>query len=306
MDRMTSLEVLVAIVDHGGFARAAERLGISPTMVSAHVARLEDRLGARLLTRSTRRFALTAQGHRFVEEARAILDAVRSAEANVRRGTQGLSGRVAINVPAAIGLRFIVPAIPLFRELHPMVAFDLSLSDHTPAFRPESHDLVIRAGVGAEGRGEILTLGHTRFVQVASPAYLARRGTPETIQQLEEHDCILYATAERPVGQWRFVRETERRSLRPRSVLTFNHGSALAEAALAGLGIGQTLELLVARELAEGRLVSVLSQWNADPVDLQLFIAEDRRARRAVRAAAEFLRDRVDWSGLAADPVIRQ
>ena len=302
MDRFTSLEVLVAIVDHGGFGRAAQRLGISPTMVSAHLARLEDRLGTRLIHRSTRRFALTTEGHRFVEESRAILEALRSAEANARRGSGGPSGRVAINVPSAIGLRFVVPAIPLFRTLHPQVAFDLSLADHTPALHPEGHDLVIRTGVAREGRDEVLTLGQTRFVQVASPEYLERRGIPANLAQLEEHDCILYATAERPLGQWRFQRGAERRSLRPGSVLTFNHGSALGEAALAGLGIAQTLELLVARELADGRLVRVLPEWNTEPVDLQLFITEDRRKREAVGAAARFLRERVDWSGLGGAP----
>lgn len=297
MDRLTSLEVFVAIVDNGSFGRAAERLGLSPTMVSSHLARLEDRLGTRLIHRTTRRFALTPQGHLFLEEARTILDAIRQAENMVRRSDAGPSGRVAIDTPGAIGLRFIVPALPLLRATHPGVVLDLSVGDRSMTARPESFDMLIRVDIPAEGRGEIIKLGETRFVQIASPDYLKRRGTPQTPDDLHDHDCILFATVERPVGQWRFVREGERRSVRPNSIATFNHGDAIAAAAAAGVGIGQTLELLVAPELASGKLCRVLGDWNRKSVDIQLFLPQDRRDRPAVRAVAEFLRTKIDWSG---------
>lgn len=304
MDRLTSLEVLVAIVDHGGFGKAAERLGLSPTMVSTHLARLEDRLGTRLIHRSTRRFALTAQGHVFVEEARAILDAIRQAENMVGRGDAGPIGRVAIDAPGAIGLRFVVPALPRFRQAHPRVALDLSVGDRNMLFRPEGFDMLIRVGVPPEGKGEVAPLGRTRFVQIASPDYLARRGVPLTPDELHDHDCILYATVERPVGQWRFIRHGEKRSLRPASVASFNHGDAIAAAAVAGLGIAQTLEMLVMPELETGKLVRILTDWNAESVDLQLFIPQDRVKRPAVRAVAQFLREQIDWSGTVLVPEI--
>lgn len=297
MDRLTSLEVLVAIVDHGGFGRAAERLGLSPTMVSTHLARLEDRLGARLIHRSTRRFALTAQGHIFVDEARRILDSIREAENMVGRGDLGPVGRVAIDAPGAIGLRFVVSAIPHLRLAHPHVAIDLSVGDRNMLFRPEGFDMLIRVGQPPEGKGEAIPLGRTRFVQVASPAYLARRGVPETPDDLHDHDCILYTTVERPIGQWRFTRNGEKRSLRPTGVASFNHGDAITRAAVAGVGIAQTLEMLVVPELAAGTLVPLLTSWNQEWVDIQLFIPQDRVKRAPVRAVADFLRDRIDWSG---------
>lgn len=296
MDRLTSLEVLVAIVDSGGFARAAGRLNMSPAMVSTHVARLEDRLGTRLLHRSTRRFALTPEGHVFIDEARAILDAVSHAENAVRRGGTGPSGRVAIDAPSALGLRFIVPALPLFRESHPRIAIDLSVGDRSTLFQAEGFDLLVRVGSPPDGKGEVIPLGRTRFVQIASPAYIARRGAPATPDEIHEHDTILYTTAERPIGRWRFWKDGEKRSLRPIGVAAFNHGDAITAAALAGLGIGQTLEMLVLPELAAGTLVPVLTEWNRDDIDIQLFIPADRARRPAVKAAAEFLRDRIEWS----------
>jgi len=295
MDRLTGFEVFVAIVDSGSFSRAAERLALSPTMVSTHLARLEDRLGTRLINRTTRRFGLTPHGHMFLEQARAILEAVEQAESLVQMRDMGPSGHVALDAPGAIGLRFVVPALPQLRALHPRIALDLSVGDRSMMFRPDGFDMLIRIGVPAEGKGEVINLGRTRFVQVASPDYLARRGEPVTPDDLHDHDCVLYATVDRPVGQWRFVRGKERRSLRPASVATFNHGDAIAAAAVAGVGIGQTLEMLVAPELASGRLKPVLTEWNRESVDVQLFIPQDRVKRQAVRAVAQFLRDQVDW-----------
>lgn len=298
MDRLASFEVLVAIVDCGGFARAAERLGMSPTMVSTHLARLETRLGTRLIHRSTRRFALTPEGHLFADETRAILEAIRMAESSIRGGTAGPSGRVAIDAPGAIGLRFVVPALPEFRALHPRIAIDLNVGDRNSAFHLQGFDMLLRVGVSPEGKGELVKLGQTRFVQVASPDYLARRGCPSTPDELHDHDTILYATMERPIGQWRFWRDEVKRTLRPSSVATFNHGDAIATAAAAGVGIAQTLEMLVASELAAGTLVPIMTDWNRDPVDVQLFIPQDRARRPAVRVTAEFLRDQVNWQSL--------
>jgi len=296
-DRLTPLQVLVAIVDSGGFARAAERLAMSPTMVSTHLARLESRLGTRLIHRSTRRFTLTAEGHMLVAEARALLHSLDAAEEAVRRGRAGPSGRVRIEAPGALGLRFIAPALPRFRAAYPHIVLDVNVSDRTGSERPQAMDLMVRVGLPLDGKSEVLRLGQTRFVQVASPEYLARRGAPERPEDLLEHETVVYTTTDRPIGLWRFVRGEERRAMRLTGVATFNHGDAITSAVVAGLGIAQTLELLVAPELEAGALVQVLPDWNADPVDIQLLFAPDRRNRPAVRAVIDFLRSEVDWRG---------
>jgi len=298
MDRFAALEVFVAIVDNGGFSRAAGRLNMSPAMVSTHLARLEERLGAKLIERTTRRIDLTPQGRHFLEEARTILTTLAQAEAAARRGAQGPSGRVQIDAPGAIGLRFLVPALSRLRALHPEIVLDLSVGDRGTVFRTDGFDLLVRVGEPGEGRGHVVPLGETRFVQVASPDYLARRGTPRTPEALLEHDLVTYATAASPIGhRWRFWRDGEMHWLRPLGVAAFNHGDAIARAIEAGVGIGQTLEMLVVPEIAEGRLVPILTEWNRNHVPIQLVMAEDRAARPAVKAVADFLRDSVDWSG---------
>lgn len=299
MGRLIGLEVLVAIVDSGGFSRAAERLAMSRTMVSVHLARLEDRLGTQLIRRSTRRFTLTPQGHFLVDEARTILAALERAENAVRQTRSGTSGRVAIDVPGAIGLRFIAPALSAFRIQQPGITLDLSLGDHTTTLRPDGYDLLIRIGP-AEGKGAIFTLGRTRLVQVASPDYIARKGMPFTLDDLRQHDCILYTTTHQPVGQWQFSRQGKNHVLRPRSAATFNHGDAITSAALTGIGIAQTLEMLVSAELADGRLIPVLEDWNDQTVPLQLFIPADSVGKATVCAVADFLRQNIAWPGARA------
>jgi len=294
-DRLTPLQVLVAIVDSGGFARAAERLAMSPTMVSTHVARLESRLGTRLIHRSTRRFALTAEGHMLVEEARSLLQALDAAEHAVRHGVAGPSGRVAIEAPGALGLRFVAPALPRMRGALPRIVLDVNVNDHVRLERSQSVDIMVRVGLTPDGKGEVIRLGQTRFVQVASPEYLARRGVPDRPEQLPDHDTVVYTTLDRPIGQWRFVRGDERRSVRLTGVATFNHGDAITNAVVAGLGIAQTLELLVGPELASGALVPVLADWNTDPVDIQLHVPHDSMRRPAVKAVVDFLVREVDW-----------
>ena len=295
LDRLTGLQVLVAIVDCGGFARAAQKLAMSATMVSTHIARLESRLGAQLIHRSTRRFSLTPEGRLLVEEARAVLASLDAAEDAVRLGTSGPGGRVAIEAPGAIGLRFIAPALPAFRAAYPRVVLDVNVSDRFNSERLQSVDIMVRVGLPHDGKSEVIRLGQTRFVQVASPDYVARRGVPARPEDLLAHDAVVYTTFDRPVAQWRFVRGEERRAIRPTGVATFNHGDAITKAVVAGLGVAQTLELLVAPELASGTLVPVLPDWNTDPVDIQLHIPPDRLRRRAVRAVADFLTRQIDW-----------
>lgn len=297
MDRLTGFEVFLAIVDNGGFSRAAERLGMSPAMVSTHLARLEDRLGTRLIDRSTRRFALTLEGHRFLHDARAILDAVTEAENGVRRGAHQPKGWLRIDAPGAIGMRLIVPAIEPLRRLYPEVAVDLSFGEHRSEMQAEGIDIIIRVGTPPPDRGVNMVLGKTRFVQVASPDYIARMGVPATLEELTQHDMIVYATSERPLGQrWRFEKEGEMRWVRPQAAAAFNHGDAIAAAAVAGVGIAQTLEVLVAPEIRAGALVPVLADWNPAAADIHLFMPRDRAKRPAVSRVAEYLAQHVDWT----------
>jgi DNA-binding transcriptional LysR family regulator len=295
MDRLTSLEVFCAVVDQGGFTRAAEHLSMSPAMVSTHLSRLEERLGVQLLIRTTRRLGLTQRGRQFLEEARHILSALAAAEAAASGG--GLpSGRVRIDTPASLGINFLIPAIPEFRRQYPQIIIDLTLGDRGVIFRPDGFDIVIRVGEMPHSEGVVQKLGQTRLVQVASPAYLAAHPAPHTPEELAAHDGIIYASTQAQADKsWRLSAHGETRWLHPREAVTLNDGEALRDAALGGAGIAQTLEILVARELAEGRLVRVMPEWNQEPLPIYQLSPADRHERAAVQAARRFLAEAIDW-----------
>ena len=296
MDRLTGYEVLAAVVDGGGFARAARALGMSVSMTSTHVSRLEQRVGTRLLTRSTRRLELTAAGQRFLAEARSILEAVAAAESSAGVGKRRPACRVRIDAPTSLGLRYILPSLAAFRAEFPSISLDLSLGDRGTQFRLDSFDVVLRVGDIDQGDVATTHLTETHFVQVAAPDYLRARGTPKTPEDLHGHDCILYASTGSPGGNhWRFERAGKTRWLRPRAVMTFNHGDAIRAAAVAGIGVAQTLDMLIKPDLESGGLIRILKDWNRTPVPVSALAARDRAASPAVAATLGFLANRVNW-----------
>lgn len=297
MDRLRSLEVFVEIVDRGSMSRAADALRMSPTMVTTHLAHLEARLGKRLLDRSTRRLALTREGQRFLEDTRRILAGLRAAEETVRGGGNAPRGRVRIDAPASVGHHYLLPAIPAFRAAYPEVAIDLSFGDRGIVFRPDGFDVLVRVGETYPENADVRMLGSTRMILVAAPDYLARCGTPVSLADIEEHNCIIYAAVDQPGGhRWNFTIDGATRWLRPNAVLSFNDGDAIAAAAVAGLGIARTLEMLVVGELATGRLVRLFGDVEAEPIPISAFAPDDRCDSPAVAAVLDFL-ERLDWTG---------
>ena len=295
MDRLTALEVFVAIVEYNGFARAARVLRMSPAMVSTHMTRLEERLGAPLLNRTTRRIELTQQGLQFLEETRHVLAALAAAETSVQHGGVP-AGRVRIDAPASLGLKFIIPAIPAFRRAYPKIVLDLSLGDRGTIFRSEGFDIIIRVGEVPSTDAVTQKLGQTRFVQVVAPDYLARHPMPTAPEDLLHHSCIAYASSYAlEESRWRFRKGGEMRWLKPPGMALFNHGEAIRDAAILGVGIAQTLEMLVADALAEGKLTRVLDDWNQDPVPVYQLSPQGRYERTAVQAVWRFLASAIDW-----------
>ena len=299
MDRFRELEVFVAIVDLGSFAKAAKRLRLSPAMVTTHLNRLEERLDVRLLNRTTRRLDLTEQGRLFIEDARRLLDDLSAAENGLRRGERRPAGRVRIDAPASLGTLHLVPALSQFKAAFPEIVIELTLGDRGTIYRADGFDILLRVGAAPPTDYLTRSLGETRFILVAAPAYLARRGTPRAPQDLLHHDCILYASVESPGGDpWRFRESGEMLRIRPPAAYTFNDGRAISEAAIAGNGIAQTLEMLVRAPVAEGRLVSLLENWTTATAPVVVASAPDRYRLPAVRAVMDFMAERIDW-GLA-------
>jgi DNA-binding transcriptional LysR family regulator len=296
MDRLKALEVFVAIAELGSFRRAALQLRLSPAMVTTHLNRLEEQLGVRLIARTTRRLDLTDRGHSFLKDARAILQMVTAAEKRVGSGDGRPTGHVRLDAPASLGTLYLVPALKRLREAYPDIVIDLTLGDRGTQFRADGFDILLRVGELPRADSVASPLGETRFVLVAAPAYLERRGAPGSLPELLDHDCILYSTVEVPGGSpWRFERDGEPHRISPNAVLTFNDGRAITDAAIAGNGLAQNLEMLVQEPLADGRLVRVLESWCNATAPVVLLCPTDRHELPAVRAVMDFLAEQVAW-----------
>lgn len=295
MDRLTALEAFVAVAEAGSFTKAAARMRLSTAMMTLHISRLEQHLGARLFNRTTRRVDLTEDGRQLLEHAQAALNAYATAEKALQPGN-GLTGRVRLDVPASVGHAFIVPALAEFRHLYPDIVLDLTLGDRGTFFRLDGFDIVMRTGETPMSGWLTVPLGQTRLVCLASPAYIDRHGTPLVPEDLNHHRCILYASVEMPGGNpWTFVDGNRRFRVRPPATFSFNDGAAIMATARAGLGIAQNLQMLAQRDLDAGTLLPVLRDMAGSPLSVVLMGARERLAIPHVRAVLNFLTERIDW-----------
>ncbi len=243
----------------GGLTRAGERLGVSKSIISRRLAKLEDELGARLLTRTTRGISLTEAGTEFLVYAQRILHDAEEARAAIAGQDGELAGQLRLAAPLAFGIRHLAPALAIFAERHPRLAIDVSYGDHVHDIVRDGYDAAIR--IGSLGNSSLLARRITsiRSVVAASPAYLARRGTPQTPQDLSRHEALIYASTRDP-GTWVFDGKPRPISVRVQGRMRADSGEALAAAALAGLGIGVFPTFLIYQQLRDGELVALLEQ----------------------------------------------
>jgi DNA-binding transcriptional LysR family regulator len=259
-DHLKGIAPFLATADAGSFTRAAEKLHLSSSAVSKSVARLEARLGVILFERSTRRLQLSSAGHAYYATCKRVLQELVDAE-NVLAEQEGeLAGKVRIGVPASYGRMRVMPALIDLCEKYPQLQPSIVFSDRFADLFEERIDIAVR--IGAPGNwpptlGQ-MQLGEERLIFCAAPAYLARRGTPAAITDLDGHDCIAYGRGDGTAAPWLFAGEdgVERRAVRLR--LTVGDAEAQTAAVLAGLGIAQQATWLVHEHLASGAIVEVL------------------------------------------------
>lgn len=297
MERAGEMEVFARVVDEGGFSAAARALDLTPSAVSKLVARLEARLGSRLLHRTTRALTLTDEGEAYYRAALPILRDLDDAEAAAAGGS--VHGRLRINATVPFGNQHVVPAILSFRSLHPRIEIELALSDAMVDLVAERVDVAIRMGDLPDSSLMARRLGQSRRVVCASPAYLTRRGVPEVPGDLAGHDCLTFSFR-RAHPVWPFRRGGQEAATVVAGGLIVNNGETMKQMALAGAGIIRVGLFHVARELAEGRLVPLLEDWN--PGDLEqihaVYVGGGHVPRR-VRAFIDHLA-----MELADDPVL--
>ncbi|PKA45001.1 LysR substrate-binding domain-containing protein [Rhizobium sullae] len=265
MERSGEMEVFARVVQDGGFSAAARNLDLTPSAVSKLIARLEARLGTRLLVRTTRALTLTEEGEAYHHAALRILQELNDADQEAAGGA--VRGRLRVNTTIPFGTMFIVPAMPDFIAHNPNLIVDLSFTDGIVDLVAEKTDVAIRMGNLPDSGLIARKLGQSRRVVCAAPSYLERRGRPETPADLEHHDCLTF-NFRRARPSWPFHCEGREVAQPVKGSIVVNNGETMKQMVLAGVGIARLGLFHVADEIAAGRLIPLLEDQN--PGDLEL------------------------------------
>lgn len=295
VNRSGELEIFVRVIELGGFSAAARACGMTPSAVSKLVSRLEQRLGARLLNRSTRQLQLTAEGCGLYERGVQVLAALDEAERCA--GIQGTpQGRVRINANVPFGQHFLLPLAPLFLERYPDVTLDIVLTDAVVDILEQRTDVAVRAGPLASSSLMARKLGQTRMVIVAAPRYLARRGTPLLPADLAAHN-LLDANYARSRSGWPLRQAGADIVVPVTGNAQASDGEALRQLALAGLGLARLAAFQVRADLAAGRLQAVLEDCNpGDSEEVHaVYVGQGGHLPLRVRALLDFLAEQVTF-----------
>lgn len=255
------LALFSAIVHAGSISKAATALGMGKSVLSRQLAKLETDLGTRLIQRSTRRLTLTEIGELVFAEALHIDRAVSNIEQLTEQHQSEVKGRLRVTCPRPLGQRYLVPLLVEFTAMYPQVEVALTVDDRMVDLIAEHIDVALRVAHLEDSTLVARKLCENPRVLVASPDYLSRRGTPHTPNDLLAHDCLLYSSAARVFDEWGFIRDGSTTLVRVPGKIQINDGMALVAAAVAGGGLTLIDRLLVAPELAEGRLVPLLPDY---------------------------------------------
>ena len=290
MDRFEALSVFVAVADHHSFSGAARMLGQSPAKVTRAIAGLEAHLGVTLFHRSTRSVALSHEGAALLERARGLLSDLREAEHLVMGGASAPQGELRVTAPVMFGRLHVLPVVADLLAEYDGLSARMMLIDRNVRIVEEGLDVAVRIGALSDSSLMTVRLGSVGQSIVASPAYLERRGVPQAVSDLADHDCI-GGSGVRFDNVWRFGSEGKvRMEFVPR--LTANDVATSIAAAKAGAGIANVLSYQVAEELKGGTLVSLLADQMPSPMPVQLLYHASRAAMPSVRAFIEAMRRR--------------
>jgi DNA-binding transcriptional LysR family regulator len=288
MDRFLSMEAFVRVVERGGFSAAAKEMRISRAMVSRHVQELEQHLGARLLHRTTRKVALTEAGQVYYDRSAHLLSELAAAEGEVGELHTRPRGNLKVNGPVVFGARHLAAAVADYMAAFPEVNVELTLNDRFVDLVEEGYDVAIRIGRLEDSSLMARRLAPCRFVVVASPAYLARRGVPRVPADLGAHDCVRYMYGEG--GEtWHFVGPDGPGSVRVHGQLRTNNGEAMRIAAVQGRAIAALPSFIVSEELASGALVPVLREYGVPEMALHAVYPPGRNPSAKLRSFIDFL-----------------
>lgn len=289
MDKFQEMTSFVAVVDAGSFVGAADAIGMSKAAVSRHVAELEQRLGARLLHRTTRRLSLTDDGQLFYARAKDMLAAVDEAESEISSRSGEPSGRLRINAPLSFGVLHLAPLWPRFAQLYPKVSLDIELSDRVVDLVEEGYDLAIRITNLPNSQLVSRQLATTRMIACASPQYLAQHGTPAHPDELAQHEVISYSYfAAR--DEWTFTAPQETPVVvHTHARIHANNGDTCRAAALEHQGIILQPDFIVADDVRRGDLIELLPTWRTMTLGIHAVYPSRKHLPIKTRRLVDFL-----------------
>ncbi len=288
MDLFASMRMYVAVVDGGSFAAAADKLEISRAMVSKQIQKLEEHLGTRLMNRTTRRLSLTETGREFYERSTQIMGDVEEAEQIAGQMTRMPQGVLRVTIPLSYGQHRLGAIIGDYTQAYPQVQLDISLSDRKVDLIDEGFDLAIR--IGAMPQSDLIArkLGGVRSVVCAAPTYLARHGAPQTPADLAQHACLGY-TLTNTGADWRLEGPGGPVTVPISGPIRADNGDIIRLAALGGAGVVFQPHFIVGDDIAAGRLVRVLPEWQSAELGVYALYPSRKHLSAKVRTFVDFL-----------------
>jgi LysR family transcriptional regulator for bpeEF and oprC len=292
MDRLDMLRVFCAVVEAGAFSRAAEKLSMSTSSVTNHVAALEAHFKVRLINRTTRSMSLTEEGRQCHAQALRLLADMGELEAGLRDAGRMPAGVLRVDLPSVISRQYVAPALPRFLQRYPELELRITVGDRMIDMVEEGVDVLVRIGELPDSGLVARKLMSTRYICCAAPAFLQRNGWPESPQSLDQFACLGFLNPRtRMVRPWKFSRDGEDSSHIPRGLVRIDHVESMTEAARAGCGIVQQMSVSLAPALRNGDLVPVLQEWQAAGPDIFALYQPAQRESAKVKVFIDFLKE---------------
>ncbi len=289
MDRFSEIELFVQVAETGSLSRAAEALGLSNAAASRHLQALEDRLAARLVERNTRRLFLTDTGQEFFSRAKVLLADMKDAEDAVNASTLNPTGTLRITASLSFSMQHIAPLLREYTQRYPNVSVHVEAANRYLDIIDNNIDVAIRTReFEPDSNITVRRLAQTRRILVAAPRYLARHGRPQTLEDLHQHQLLIYTYANNP-NELRFTREGQTTTLQVKGRLDSNDGQILRAAALDGLGILVQPTYIVYEDMVAGRLVPVLDDWDLPRLTINLAYPSRKHLSAKVRTFIDFM-----------------
>lgn len=290
MDKFKQLETFASVASKGSLTAAAQSEGVAAAIIGRRLDALEERLGVKLMVRTTRRINLTHEGGAFLEDCQRVLADIANAEASVSAGGVKASGHLRITAPAGFGRRHVAPLVPRFYELHSDVSISLNLSDRVVDLAGEGFDCAVRVGDLPDSSLVSTRLADNRRLCVATPRFVQQRGQPTHPQDLAKFDCLTLSSDASQTRGWAFMVDGQLQHLRPRGPLDCSDGQVLHEWCLAGYGIAWRSTWEVEGDIAAGRLVTLLEDFAAPPNGIYAVFPQRKHLPLRVRLWVDFLK----------------